>query len=395
MIPFAVSIPETDRGRYTIDAVSGSFYGIFIGMMNPFIPILMKHLKASPLEMGLALAAPYFSLVFGFPLLKLMTGWKALDIVTVPTALTRLLIAGVGFTDNPTAILLLYVICQFVESLGMGAYTRVLKEMYSDAGRSHAMGYVRFYIALTTIVGAALGGWMLDSGYKTAMFLIAGVCGSVSSINFNRVLPRAISPSFATGGFRLSSVSETLRASPGFFWMNVSVMLFGFGNLLVLGVLPTKLVTGWQVSNAVVGYLNGLTNVVQMVAYVVIGRFIAKHGAQRGLLLGFSGGLLNPWLFLLAPSALYLTIPYAFTGVMNVGFDLCWMQLVIAYAPVAELGVYGSVYTFLMGVRGVIAMLAANLSLGMLGVDTLLALGGLFMIAGMTVALRKRDDWKA
>lgn len=395
IFPFSARISEADRHRYEIDAVSGAFYGIFIGMMTPFIPILMKRLSATPLEMGLALSAPYFSLVFGFPLLRYFSGWRALDIITVPTAVTRLAIAGVGFTDNTTAILLLYVLCQFVEGLGMGAYTRVLKELYSDGSRSLAMGYVRFFIAMTTIVGSAVGGWMLDSGHKTAMFVIAGVCGMLSSINFNRVLPRDASPTFATGGFSVGSVRTTLKASEGFFWLNMAITLYGFGNLLMLGVLPTKLVTGWHVSNATVGYLNGLTNVVQMFAYVVIGRFIAKHGSQRGLFLGMFGGLLNPWLFFLAPTAAYLMVPYSFTGILNVGFDLSWMQLVIAFAPVPELAIYGSVYTFLMGVRGIAAMLFSNLALSALGVDTFLALAGIFMLAGVSIALWKRDAWKA
>jgi len=63
-------------------------------------------------------------------------------------------------------------------------------------------------------------------------------------------------------------------------------------------------------------------------------------------------------------------------GIMNVGFDLCWMQLVIAYAPAAEIGIYGSVYTFLMGVRGILAMMFANLSLSFLGPDNLLIIAG-------------------
>lgn len=395
MIPFAARISELDRNRYTIDAVSGAFYGVFIGMMNPFIPVLMKRLSATPLEMGLVMSAPYFSLVFGFLLLRFMTGWKALDIITIPTAFTRLAIVCVGFTDNTTAILLLYVLCQFVEGLGMGAYTRVLKELYSDGSRSLAMGYVRFYIALTTIIGSAVGGWMLDSGHKTPMFLIAGICGMLSSISFNRVLARDASPVFSSGVFTVSSIQDTLKASEGFYWLNVTITLYGFGNLLMLGVLPTKLVTGWHVSNATVGYLTGLTNIVQMVAYVIIGRFIAKHGPQRGLILGMFGGLLNPWLFLLAPSAAYLMVPYAFTGILNVGFDLSWMQLIIAYAPISELAVYGSVYTFLMGLRGIAAMLFSNMALSALGVDTFLALAGLFMLAGMTIAIWKRDAWKA
>lgn len=395
MIPFAAKISENDRYRYTIDAVSGVFYGIFIGMMNPFIPILMKRLSATPLEMGLVLSAPYFSLVFGFLLLRFMTGWKALDIVTIPTIFTRLALIWVGFTDNTTTILLLYVVCQFVEGLGLGAYTRVLKELYSDGSRSMAMGYVRFYIALTTIIGSAVGGWMLDSGYKEQMFLIAGICGMLSSAVFNRVLPRDASPAFSTGRFNLRAVTSTLKASEGFYWMNVTIMLFGFGNLLMLGVLPTKLVTGWHVSNSAVGYLTGLTNIVQMFAYVIIGRFIAKHGSQRGLLLGMFGGLLNPWLFLFAPTAAYLMVPYAFTGVLNVGFDLSWMQLIIAYAPISELAIYGTVYTFLMGIRGIAAMLFSNLVLTALGVDTLLAIAGLFMLAGTVIALWKRDAWKA
>jgi len=394
MIPFESRIPTQDRHNYTIDAISGAYYGFFIGFCAPFIPVILKRMDASPFQIGLSLAAPFLSLVLGFPLYRYLSGYRALDIVAVPTIFSRLLVAFIGLCSTPETILGFYVISQFVESLGLAAYTRVLKDLYSPVGRGPAMGSVRFFLAVTMVAGSALGGKLLDSGHPALPFLLAGICGSISSISFLRVFPRNHSPRFCPKQIHAEDIFRTLRVSEGFLWLNVTVLLFGFGNLLVFGSLPTMLVDRFHISNSALGYLNGLTNIFQMGSYLFIGRALTRIGGTRGLLFGMLAGLCTPWIFMWASRIEALGVPFALTGIMNASFDLCWPILVLAFAPEAEIGTFASVYALHMGVRGLVAMFVSNLALPLLGPNFFFAVGGILMLTGVTVGYGILEKWE-
>ena len=365
-----------------------------MGFMNPFIPILLKRLGADPLHMGIALAAPYFSLVFAFPFYKYMSKFRALDIVCIPTFFTRLSIALVGLCSSPSQIVAIYLIAQIVEGLGVAAYARVLKDMYSDEGRSMAMGLVRAFIGLATIWGSIMGGIMIDEGRIFLPFLLAGICGAVSSLNFLTIFRRDCSPIFSGQAVKLADIKGTLSNSRGFFWLNAVVTLFGFGNLLVIGILPTLLVEKFDISNAALGILNSLTSIIQIFSNIGVGWFISRHGPQRGLLLGMTAGLANPWLFLLAPRLEYLAVPFAFNGIMSSGFDMSWMLLIISFAPKDEICKFASVYTLIMGLRGLLAMFSSNLALPLLGVNFFLVLAGIFTFTGLSLGIFERSRWE-
>lgn len=393
MFPFLEHIKKEDHRIFRIDAVSAAYYGIFLGFLNPFVPVLLKRLGASSLEMGLSLAAPFITLLIMFPLFRYLDGFRALDLVVVPTIVSRASVAAIGFLDSSTAILAVYMVCMLVEGMGIAPYTRVLHQMYSESGRSLAMGYVRAWGGGCQILGAFLGGAMLDNGYGWLVFLLAGLCGSISSLNFRRIFNDQESPLFVSQSMGLRDVGECLRSSPGFFWLNLTIMFFGFGNLVVVAVLPTLLVTRFDISNFAVGNLNGLTFVMTVVSYLLLGRYIARKGPKNGLLLGLTAGVLNPWLFLLAPAVPYLAVPYAFNGLMYAGFDLSWMLLIISYVKPEQISRFAAVYTFLMGIRGIIATMASNLALPSLGSDLLLGIGGVATCLGLGIGIWKRDRW--
>lgn len=395
MFPFASRLPPEDRRAYMLDAVAAAFYGVFIGICNPFVPVILKRLGASPFEMGLSLAAPFLAMVIGFPLYRFMGGFRALDLVTVPTFFSRLVVLGIGLASTPRAILTAFVAVQFVESLGMSAWTRVLKEIYSPRGRSPAMGFVRFFLGGAMILATAVGGVLMDRGHTFLPFLVAGLSGSISSLIFSRVLPRDRSPVFSLSAIATRDIVRTLSTSEAFFWLNVTVLFYGFGNLLVLGTLPTMLVERFQISNTALGYLNGLTNVLQTAGYLGLGLVLTRLGGIRGLLLGMLVGIANPWIFLLAPRLELLAIPYALNGIVFASFDLTWPVLILTLAPEAEIGLFAAVYTLHMGIRGLIAMFLSNLVLPVLGTGFFFGLGGVLMALGLAVGYLLLDRWES
>ena len=151
--PWLSPIPEKDRRAFHIDLVSAVAYGLFMGFQMPFLPVLLKRLGASPLELGLAVAAPYLSFVVAFPCYRFLRGFRALDINAIPTFFSRLGIASIGWLATPRSILIVFLISQLLEGLGMAAYIRLLRSMYSDVGRSRALGLVRAGLSVAMIVG--------------------------------------------------------------------------------------------------------------------------------------------------------------------------------------------------------------------------------------------------
>ncbi|HNV68930.1 MAG TPA: MFS transporter, partial [Candidatus Ozemobacteraceae bacterium] len=291
------------------------------------------------------------------------------------------------------AVLIVFFIAIFVENLGVAPYTRVLRDMYSERGRGMAMSYVRAWSGGCQIIGSFLGGAMLDRNYGWLVFALAGICGAISSWNFRRIFAGRESPLFVAQAMGVREVTSSLRASEGFFWMNLTIMLFGLGNLMVLGVLPTLLVNRFNISNFALGNLNALTFIVTVFSYLLLARYVSNYGAKNGLLLGMTAGVLNPWLFLLSPSVHYLTVPYAFSGLMYAAFDISWMLLIISYVPTDQIGRHAAVYTFLMGIRGVTAMLATNLALPYVDPALLLSIGGIFTALGLGIGVWKRSRW--
>ncbi|MBF0499747.1 MAG: MFS transporter [Candidatus Riflebacteria bacterium] len=395
MIPFSNRVPEEDHRAFLIDAVSASYYGLYIGFLLPFIPVLMKRIGADPFQMGLCIAAPFLALVMSFPILPHLSGFRALELVSVPCLIARPAVALIGLCTNPWLILGIYMVNQLVEGLGLAPYTRLLKSMYSDRGRSSAMGFVRTYQAIFQIAAAALGGMMIDRGMLLLTLTLSGLSGFISAANFLRVLPREVSPIYTASVYTPYDVYRTVIDCEPFYWLNVTLMLFGFGNLLVVGVLPTVLVEHFSISNTSLGILNGCTNIMLVMCYAIIGRFIYRFGPQRGMLLALTAGMLIPWLVLLAPRTGYLAIPYLLYGIMNAGVDLSWLLCIIAFVPADLIGSYAAIYTLMMGLRGFIVTMFSNLALPVIGPFVFLFIAGLFTTAGVAIGAINRQRWRA
>lgn len=395
MIPFSTRVPTQDQAVFQIDAISGAYYGLYIGFLLPFVPVLLKRLGASPVEMGLCMAAPFYSLILSFLALPLFSNRRAVHLVAIPTLFSRPLVGLIGFTTNSWCILAIYAVSQIVEGLGVSPYTRALQAMYSGQGRSKAMGFVRTYQAIAQITAAALGGLMIDAGAGALPFILSGISGFVSSANFLRILPRETSPRYTASVVWPREMWRTFLSNESFFWMNIVIFLFGFGNLLVYGVLPTYLVESYAISNTSLGLLNSVTNAMLVISYAGAGWFIARNGPQRGMLLALSAGVLVPWLYGVQPPLPFLALPYGFSGLMTACIDLSWPLLIISYVPVESIGTYSAVYILFMGIRGVAATLLSNLALPVVGARAFLIMAGFFTLTGLLIGIWKRDAWKS
>ncbi|MBF0544450.1 MAG: MFS transporter [Candidatus Riflebacteria bacterium] len=394
MFPLLNKVPVQDRKVFIIDSLSGAYYGMFMGFFYPFVPLILKKMNASPLQMGLCMGIPFFAAMLSLPVLKLFNGFKAINLVAFPTMLFRPIVLLIALFTDPWAILAVFMANQFIEMATTPAYTRLLREMYSNAGRSSAMGYVRSYQAVCQILGSVLSGLLIDNGNGVLAFFLAGSAGLISSINFLRIMPQSFSPVFNSKNFNLLDAGKAFKENLPFLWLNLTIMLYGFGNLIVNAILPNFLVEKFEISHFQLGSLTAVTNFSLVLSYAFLGRFTGRRGPQRGLFLSFMWGIFIPWLFIFSPNTNFLAFPYFLLGIQNAGFDLTWPQLLIKNVEQDSIPTYTAVYLFLMGIRGVLASLVGNLFYPSLGGNFFLVFAGIFMILGLILGLFSRKSWE-
>ncbi|MBF0410516.1 MAG: MFS transporter [Candidatus Riflebacteria bacterium] len=393
MIPFVNKLPEIDRKIFRIDSISSAYYGLYLGFFLPFVPVILKRMHADYFQMGICMGIPFLALIFTLPILKFFNGYKAIKILCYPMIIFRPIVILITCFSEPWIIIMIYFVNQYFEGIGLTAYTRVLRDMYSDAGRSCAMGYVRSFQAAFQIVGALLSGMLIDQNNSILAFSLAGISGLISAVTFLQIFSGISSPVFYSTDLKISDIPTMLKSYNAFFWLNVTVMLYGFGNLLMFGIIPTYLVEKFDISYSMFGSLTSITNLTLVLGFIFMGRFASRKGPQRALFLCYSWGIFIPWLFMFAPTTSFLVFPYLITGIQNAGFDMTWTQLLIASVPKDSLPAYASVYVFLMGLRGFAASLAGNVLQPITGSRTLLAVAGLFMLSGLISAELSRKHW--
>lgn len=394
---------STDKKNFIIDAISAVFYGIFIGSVNPFIPIILKKNSAPSLAIGFVLAAPFLSFIITFYFYPIYSKFRAIDVVTIPSIFSRSCAALLGyFLTHNFIVFTLYLFIQLIEGMTFPAYSKIMKDCYSNEARKFTMSYVRTILGITTIISSVISGKLLDSMYYKLVFTIAGISGAISAINFRHLEFKNQEKNITIGSneknvlesynYYKKLIVETL-SNKKFLILNLTVFIYGFGNLLLYGALPTILVDKYHVTNYNIGILTSITSVVQVIAYPIIAFISAKFNLQNAFLFGLFAGLPTVWLLLLSNNYYVLYVIYSLFGIMYSCFDICITLLIISYAESQEIIKYSAVYTLLLGIRGSIATLLANLSLVYVPYNTIIICAGILNFLGFLIGIKLKRKW--
>ncbi|MBF0546874.1 MAG: MFS transporter [Candidatus Riflebacteria bacterium] len=393
MFPFKSKIPPQDQYSYVIDSISGAYYGLYMGFLLPFVPMVLKRLGATNLQMGLCMSIPYFAYLVSPFLLPFFNKFKALDVICILTGIFRPTVIAIGIFSGKWIILIIYLLNQVAEGMGVSIYIRLLEAAYSDEGRGLALGYQKAFQSICQLMGFFLGGILIDQGHAVMAFGFAGLSGFLSSLTFLRVLKGKYSPEFSTTIMRGSEVLKTFVDNKTFFWMNISVTFFYFGSILLVAAQPTYFVDKFDISNSSIGFLNSLSSMVAIVFFPLFGTYATRGTPQKALLMCFFVGMFEPWVNIFAPTTAFLTISFFMCGAHNAGFEVSWPLILIKTVPTEKIAFYVSVFILLLGVRGTIAGMLSNTLIPIIGVEKVLALSGLLMAAGFFIGIFSRKRW--
>jgi MFS family permease len=385
--------PERVRFNFRHDLTSASFAGVFFGFVVPFMPVLVRRMGGSELEVSLVIAAAFIGHLLSPLFVYLLAGMPPVGVVAASSTLARVVfLIGVLCATEPLFLAVAYVAFWILTLANIAAYTTLMQDIYPDEHRASAMGRVRIGGNVAGIITAAIGGAVLQvSSEPMAVLAAATGISLVGSLAFFRIRhERPVARVRVAGPRQLARMSFSDRAFRGYLG---AFMVLGFGNLMGATIYPLLMVDRFDAPNAFVGLYAAVSAASTMAGYAFWGRLIDR-GSSVALTLMNSALLIGlPLGYLLAPNAFFLLPTAILTGFTLAGGDLTFITNVVQLAPRGRVGDYMAAQSFALGLRGTVAPFAASALLVATGATAVLAvvLGliavGVFMLRGVTARL--------
>lgn len=380
-------IPSDLRRNFLLDLSAGLLIGVFVAITGSFAPVVARRLGASPFLMAVITAAPYAG--------NLSTALAAYALQDKPKmpymvwawSISRGLFLLLFFVAAPEPFVLIIVAYWVISSLPIPGYAQVMRQIYPDAYRGRAMAYVR--IAMTACITALtpVAGWLLDIiGYRY-LFPIAGIFGVLSGLIFGRIRLREI---ISKDRRSFLSIWHPLLNDQDFRNYSLAFFVYGFGNLLIVPLVPIFLVDELYLNYSQVGLLGMINALFWTVFYAVWGRGIDRRGALWTLRVNFFLTLFVPLGFFLAKDIWLVAIAYVFSGITMAGVDLGWINGIMHLTSKERVGDYTALHSSLLGIRGLIAPFLGTLlmNLNWLGLRGVFLISTILIVAGWALILR-------
>jgi MFS family permease len=258
--------------------------------------------------------------------------------------------------------------------LGMttaAAIIPLLTQMYQDNYPEQARGRLFSRTVMVRIAMAAgfshLAGHALDGHMERYRWLLLVFCLALgfAACCLWRCPTRPLPFGREDGGSHPFRSMRFVREDPLFRRTLICWMLMGFANLMMLPLRVEYLANPKYQAGAIVtvSTIALLTGVIPNLARLLLSPlwgYLFDHmnffALRMTLNLGFALGILA---FFLTDSFLGMILGAIVFGISNAGGDVAWSLWVTKFAPVGRVADYMSVHTFLTGVRGVLAPVAA------------------------------------
>ncbi len=352
--------PERVRANFRMDLLSGVFAATMFSFVTPFMPVLVRRLGGSELEVSLVIAAVFIGHLLSPLGAYFLSPVPLVVTVAATSALGRaVFLAGAIASGAPLVLTLAYVGFWIFTLSNIAAYTGLMQRIYPDEQRATAMGRVRIVANLAGLVAATLGGFVLQIVAEPAKVLAAAAAisllGTVSFLRIRHEEP-AVRPRIASP----PSLLPMVRADPTFARFLLSQTVLGFGTLIGATLYPLLLVDRFDAPNAFVGIYTATAAAATMASYHFWGSRIDRGSSIRLTLANSTLLLGMPLVYLIAPTTWALLPAAIFAGLAQGGGDLTFFTNLVQMAPKGKVADYMAAQSFALGVRGTIAPFVAS-----------------------------------
>jgi len=367
------------RQAFWYDLAGSVLFGLFTGMVVPFLPIVARRIGASSLQVSLVVAAPAAGLVLTAWWSVLIAGRNPIQFITWPGVLARGLFLLTPFVPSPAAFTALVLSFQVLNGVTVHAYASAVRLLFPAEFRGTLLGLVRTGLSGAAILGSLLAGPALPRVGHRIVFPIASLLGIASALVYIRIRPPRSYALATRPPFR--EAWRVAWADVRFRRVLVISTVFGFGGWTMAPAVPLLLVDVFGATNAQVGVLAATTSFASLLGFVGWGRLVDRSSGLHVLRTVFAASILTPLLYLLAPSPWFAILPAAADGLFVAGVELAWMATVMELAPPDRVTHYAGAYTSLIGLRGLVAPPLAGLLAEAFGPRPVFLLAAAFIAA--------------
>lgn len=282
------------------------------------------------------------------------------------------------------------VLALTASSAAIPLLTQIYQENYPEHSRGHLFSRTVMIRIGAAALFSELAGQALSGNIDQFQWLLVffGLTFAASSYCLAHCPSRPLTEAGGTHPFR---GIRFMREDKLFSRTLAAWMLMGFANLMMLPMRVEYLANpryGLALTVGEVAFLTGVApNMARLVVSPIWGRLFDRMNffTLRAILnLGFALGILA---FFTSSDVTGLIIGAIVFGISNAGGDVAWSLWVTKFAPPEHVADYMAIHTFLTGVRGMIAPLAAFHLLNVFDIKTLAWLAALLIGASVLLLL--------
>lgn len=362
---------------------------MFLGITMPFLTrIARAELHASDLAIGLMNAAPFIGNLLAPVWARQMEGKAKMPFCQASWITGRSLLLLMPLVTTATGFVGVISLLLFIGTISSPAYTSLMKDIYPDRARGQLMSYVRIVVQGTTFLSTLIAGRLMDRGVGFGpLFAVAGVAGVLAALFFKQVRPLSSAPPPSTElpqpllSFFLDTLS-ILKENESYRWFALSVMLYGFGNLMAWPLYSLYQVEQLHIRPTQIANLTNTASICAIFGALFWGRYIDRHGAAktvfRGILLIASISVI----YFFAHTVELLFLAAFLSGFGMAGIELSYTASILNYAEPGKAARYQALHSLLLGIRGVLAPLVALPLLRQVGYQGVFVVTFVFMLIG-------------
>lgn len=335
-------------------------FGVFGGLILPFISIIGRKIGASSFEIAVLAATPFVANAFALLWSEDLFGKGRVWYVVWPSAAGRALLFIIFFVKGPGLYTLIIFLYMLITAIPYPSYASIMKTNYPDYARGKLMSYTRAGNAAFWIISAFVSGLVLNraTGNYRYVFPVAAFFGVLSALQFGavKVGDEKKSRESLKG---IIHITEALR-DRSFQAYILSYSFFEAGLLFALPVIPLVLVDQVHISNLAAGVYGSVFSSMWLAGFFFWGRFLDRHTVKDALMAFFFTGSFTPLIYILSRNIYMLGIAQGISGFVAAAIELAGYVVITRISSPKEVPRYMAANFAAGGLRGLIVPFAGT-----------------------------------
>ncbi len=400
------SAPEMNRRNFINVQIDAVGVGL-ASAANPFLPVFLTRLGATPIQVGLLTTMPAVTgLLLAIPLGQFLQSrrnivpWFSMARLTVLSgyALTGLITIFLPEAYSVLGILGIWALATIPQTILSITFSVVMNTIAGPAGRYELMTHRWSILGFTNAITALLAGQALDSmtfptNYQV-VFIALSVGGLISYYFSSHIelpdnLQKPTQKAHSVREQMQDYVQLILREKP-FVSFIIKRFVFLTGTVLIAPLLPIYYVRQLNASDSSIALINIAANVTVILGYFFWTYQSRRRGSRTVLLATTFGVSLFPIMVGLTTKVWPVPIYAGIFGIFQAGLNLVMFDELMKRVPIEYSATFIAAAQSIQYLSSIFAPLIGTSLANVVGLNFALMLGGAVSLAGFGLFLTER-----